>query len=154
MLFTRGWTKSFVILHNRSEYTKIFLNFFFLYSGLDSQSCSQFVSLMVDLAHNQNRTMVCTLHQPSALMFEKFDQVYALTAGRCIYQGPPNMVIPYFAEYAVVCPSYHNPADFCKYSVEIPLIIYLEMVTIWYTKNKLCAFHPHTTLVFLLWFKV
>lgn len=81
-------------------------------TGLDSQSCSQFVSLMVDLAHNQNRTMVCTLHQPSALLFEKFDQVYALTSGRCIYQGPPALVIPYFAERNIVCPPYHNPADF------------------------------------------
>ncbi|CAI6349680.1 unnamed protein product [Macrosiphum euphorbiae] len=81
-------------------------------SGLDSQSCSQFVSLMADLAHNQSRTMVCTLHQPSALLFEKFDQVYALSSGRCIYQGPPSSVIPNFAERLVVCPPYHNPADF------------------------------------------
>ncbi|XP_022165957.1 ATP-binding cassette sub-family G member 1 isoform X2 [Myzus persicae] len=81
-------------------------------TGLDSQSCSQFVSLMADLAHNQSRTMVCTLHQPSALLFEKFDQVYALSSGQCIYQGPPNFVIPYFAERAIVCPPYHNPADF------------------------------------------
>ncbi|VVC35769.1 ABC transporter-like,P-loop containing nucleoside triphosphate hydrolase,AAA+ ATPase domain,ABC [Cinara cedri] len=81
-------------------------------TGLDSQSCSQFVSLMVNLAHNQNRTMVCTLHQPSALLFEKFDQVYVLTAGRCIYQGPPNLVIPYFNDRGIVCPPYHNPADF------------------------------------------
>ncbi|XP_016662000.1 ATP-binding cassette sub-family G member 1 isoform X2 [Acyrthosiphon pisum] len=81
-------------------------------SGLDSQSCSQFVSLMAELAHNQSRTMVCTLHQPSALLFEKFDQVYALSSGRCIYQGPPSSVIPYFAERLVVCPPYHNPADF------------------------------------------
>ncbi|XP_027836537.2 ATP-binding cassette sub-family G member 1-like [Aphis gossypii] len=81
-------------------------------TGLDSQSCSQFVSLMADLAHNQNRTMVCTLHQPSALLFEKFDQIYALSSGHCIYQGPPNFVIPYFAERTIVCPPYHNPADF------------------------------------------
>ncbi|KAL4097868.1 hypothetical protein QTP88_022571 [Uroleucon formosanum] len=81
-------------------------------TGLDSQSCSQFVSLMADLAHNQNRTIACTLHQPSALLFGKFDQVYALSSGRCIYQGPPSSVIPYFAERLVVCPPYHNPADF------------------------------------------
>ncbi|KAL4097867.1 hypothetical protein QTP88_022570 [Uroleucon formosanum] len=81
-------------------------------TGLDSQSCSQFVSLMADLAHNQSRTMVCTLHQPSALLFEKFDQIYALSSGNCIYQGPPNFVIPYFAERTIVCPPYHNPADF------------------------------------------
>ncbi|XP_015369893.1 PREDICTED: ATP-binding cassette sub-family G member 1-like [Diuraphis noxia] len=81
-------------------------------TGLDSQSCSQFVTLMADLAHNQSRTMVCTLHQPSALLFEKFDQIYALSTGQCIYQGPPNLVIPYFAERTIVCPPYHNPADF------------------------------------------
>ncbi|KAE9538590.1 hypothetical protein AGLY_005689 [Aphis glycines] len=81
-------------------------------TGLDSQSCSQFVSLMADLAHNQNRTMVCTLHQPSALLFEKFDQIYALSSGHCIYQGPPDFVIPYFTERTIVCPPYHNPADF------------------------------------------
>jgi len=81
-------------------------------TGLDSQSCSHFVSLIADLAHNQSRTMVCTLHQPSALLFEKFDQIYALSSGQCIYQGPPNFVIPYFAERTIVCPPYHNPADF------------------------------------------
>jgi len=74
---------------------------------------------MADLAHNQSRTMVCTLHQPSALLFEKFDQIYALSSGQCIYQGPPNFVIPYFAERTIVCPPYHNPADFCKYKVKL-----------------------------------
>ncbi|XP_025199854.1 ATP-binding cassette sub-family G member 1-like isoform X2 [Melanaphis sacchari] len=80
-------------------------------TGLDSQSCSHLVSLMINLAHNENRTIVCTLHQPSALLFEKFDQVYVLSSGRCIYQGPPKLVIPYFAEHSVICPPYHNPAD-------------------------------------------
>lgn len=94
----------------------IIFSFFLLrYSGLDSRSTSQFVSLMLDLTHKQGRTLVCTLHQPSALIFEKFDQVYVMTAGRCIYQGPPNHVIPYFAERAIVCPPYHNPADFRMY---------------------------------------
>lgn len=101
-------------------------------SGLDSQSTSQFVSLMVNLTHKQKRTLVCTLHQPSALMFEKFDQVYALTAGRCIYQGPPNLVIPYFAERAIVCPPYHNPADFRKYYKPKALGVYsVAMVSVW-----------------------
>ncbi|CAH1738910.1 ATP-binding cassette sub-family G member 1-like isoform X1 [Aphis gossypii] len=81
-------------------------------TGLDSQSCRNLVSLMMNLAHNESRTMVCTLHQPSALLFEKFDQVYVLSSGRCIYQGPPKLVIPYFAENSVICPPYHNPADF------------------------------------------
>ncbi|XP_025412535.1 ATP-binding cassette sub-family G member 1 isoform X1 [Sipha flava] len=81
-------------------------------TGLDSLSCSQLVSMMVDLAHNQNRTIVCTLHQPTALLFEKFDQVYVVTSGQCLYQGPPHLIIPYFAERTIVCPPYHNPADF------------------------------------------
>lgn len=81
-------------------------------TGLDSASCSQCIMLLRRLARVERRTVICTIHQPSALILEMFDSIYAVAGGYCIYKGPVSNLLPHMSSLGVHCPPYHNPADF------------------------------------------
>ncbi|KPI91739.1 ATP-binding cassette sub-family G member 4 [Papilio xuthus] len=88
-------------------------------SGLDTVTTVQCVKLLRQLAR-QGRTVVCTIHQPSASLLELFDQVYVIANGLCIYQGDTEAMVPHLESAGLPCPRHYNPADFIIEVTENP----------------------------------
>lgn len=82
-------------------------------TGLDDLSSSQCIEMLKRLA-NGGRTVICSIHTPSAKIFEMFDHVYCVANGRCIYQGEGQNIVPYVESIGLRCPKTYNPADFSK----------------------------------------
>ncbi|XP_037046684.1 ATP-binding cassette sub-family G member 1 [Bradysia coprophila] len=80
-------------------------------TGLDSLSSTNCIRLLHHLSR-EGRTIVFTIHQPAASIFETFDHIYVLAEGNCVYQGTANNTVPYLSSIGLNCPQYHNPADF------------------------------------------
>lgn len=81
-------------------------------SGLDSFTSSSIISLLNDLAQNEKKTIILTIHQPKIEIFEKFDNILLLSDGFVVYDGAPKGLIKHFAEMGFK-PDYNiNFADY------------------------------------------
>ncbi|XP_063221193.1 ATP-binding cassette subfamily G member 4 [Bacillus rossius redtenbacheri] len=80
-------------------------------SGLDNVSAKYCLG-MLRMLSRQGRTVVCTVHQPSALLFQLFDSVYVVAEGRCVYQGTTQGLVSFLAAAGMTCPTHYNPADY------------------------------------------
>lgn len=82
-------------------------------TGLDSSISLEVMSAVRNLA-NQNRTVICTIHQPSAQTFELFDTLLLLARGKVIYFGPVRDCVEYFmsSPYQFHYRPNSNPADY------------------------------------------
>lgn len=80
-------------------------------TGLDSLASIQCISTLKTLA-KRGRTIICTIHQPSAMIYEMFDHIYLVVDGYCLYRSSPGNTIGYFTQQGFQCPQYYNPADY------------------------------------------
>lgn len=86
-------------------------------SGLDSQSAWSIIRVLRKLA-NSGQAILCTIHQPSSVLFEQFDRLLLLKkGGRTVYFGSigPNSqdIIQYFEHNgAMKCEPEANPAEY------------------------------------------
>ena len=79
-------------------------------SGLDSYLASTVVDGLHILSRSQ-RTLCCTIHQPSAAVFERFDKLLLLCNGYPLYFGPISKCRAHLQNFAF-CEEQSNPAEF------------------------------------------
>ncbi|XP_026190070.1 ATP-binding cassette sub-family G member 8 [Cyclospora cayetanensis] len=99
-------------------------------SGLSSTDASSLVLGLRRVASQCGVTFIVSIHQPRSEVFECFDSVILLAAGRCIYNGPREYMEAYFTRLEHPLPLYLNPAEF-----------YLELVTVGY-EAFFCGYSP------------
>ena len=66
---------------------------------------------------DQGQAILCTIHQPSSLLFESFDRLLLLQkGGETVYFGEighdSEVIREYFARHGAQCPSNVNPAEY------------------------------------------
>lgn len=89
-----------------------------LCSGLDSVSSVQVISHLQSLAR-AGRTVGVVLHQPSSRLFQLFDDLLVLSAGRSLYCGPAAQVASAFSDAGFSCPTFYNIADFGEHRITV-----------------------------------
>ncbi|KAH6876526.1 ABC transporter [Thelonectria olida] len=85
-------------------------------SGLDSQTSWAILDLLEKLS-KAGQSILCTIHQPSAMLFQRFDRLLFLAkGGRTVYFGDigknSETLVSYFEKHgAPHCPPEENPAE-------------------------------------------
>lgn len=80
-------------------------------SGLDEVTALQCIRVLKNLS-KRGKTIICTIHQPSPIMFSLFDQIFVMSKGQCVYQGEPQALVPYLSHLNLACPKHYSPADY------------------------------------------
>ena len=81
-------------------------------SGLDSFQAERVMKTLSRLAREQNKTVVCSIHQPRSSIVELFDDLYLLAGGRCAYFGPMKSARAWFDAAGYTIPSDVNAAEY------------------------------------------
>jgi ABC-type multidrug transport system ATPase subunit len=80
-------------------------------SGLDSFQSQAVMESMKNMALN-GRLVISIIHQPRSSIFDMFDQLLLLSAGRTMYLGVAEKASLYFSNAGYPIPTFFNPADY------------------------------------------
>lgn len=86
-------------------------------SGLDSQTSWNICDLLQTLTRN-GQAILCTIHQPSAMLFQRFDRLLLLAkGGKTVYfgevgQNSATLLDYFYRNGGSACPLEENPAEY------------------------------------------
>lgn len=97
---------------------------------MDSKSAASVVEILIKLAHEENRTIICTIHSPTSQIYQMFDDVMVyfplkktnqqhilidvfqlLSRGELIFCGPREGAVMYFKKQGMPVGQHVNPGD-------------------------------------------
>lgn len=82
-------------------------------SGLDSFTSSNILEILEGLSSVHGKTIIITIHQPRAELFQRFGNVLLLAkSGKTAFNGSPEEMIIFFKDMDYHCPELTNIADF------------------------------------------
>jgi ABC-type multidrug transport system ATPase subunit len=81
-------------------------------SGLDAYNAYNVVDSLASLAHDYNRTVVFTIHQPRSNIVTMFDHLVLLAHGKTVYSGEFFKCHDYLERIGQPCPPGFNIADY------------------------------------------
>ncbi|OQS54180.1 plasma membrane transporter [Ecytonucleospora hepatopenaei] len=81
-------------------------------SGLDSFNAVKILKFLRDLAHEQRKTLIVTIHQPSYKMVQFFDKIFLMAKGGVVFDGTCEDCVDFFKSINLNLPENTNPTDF------------------------------------------
>lgn len=100
-------------------------------TGLDSVNALRVGQLLQDLAYNDKRTVLCTIHSPSSDLFALFDDLLLMAKGHVVYHGPTTDAIQYFASVGYPVPPRTNPSEYYMKLLQLPPAELTRLWTCW-----------------------
>lgn len=83
-------------------------------AGLDSLTTFQIVNSIRQSVHVFGLTALISLLQPPPETFDLFDDIFLLSEGKIVYQGPREYVLEFFECMGFRCPERKGIADFLQ----------------------------------------
>jgi ABC-type multidrug transport system ATPase subunit len=94
-------------------------------SGLDSFMAKSICKTLQKIAHDEGKTVIATIHQPSSEAFYYFDRLMLMCDGHIVYQGIANRAPRYFDSLGFKILTFNNPTD-----------IFMRIISINYPKEE------------------